>query len=80
MFDEVLLKQKIKDSGLKINFVAEKVGISYQAFWQKMEGKSKFTLEEIQKLCDVLNLSTEDRDLIFFTQNVDETSTNAGGE
>jgi len=80
LFDEVLLKQKIKDSGLKINFVAEKVGISYQSFWQKMEGKTKFALEEVQKLCNVLNLSTEDRDQIFFAQNVDDTSTSDEGE
>ena len=64
-----LLKQKIAESGLKINFIAEYVGISRQALWEKINNKSPFNQYEISKLCDVLKLKVpEEKEAIFFAE------------
>ena len=75
MVNRELLQQKIEESGLKISYIVTKLGISDQAFRNKMNGITSFKLDEIQVLCNVLNLYAEDRDLIFFAQNVGKEPT-----
>lgn len=60
-----LLQQKIKDSGLKMGFIAEKLGRSRQALSDKIQGKTEFLPSEIRILCELLPLSDDDRRLIF---------------
>lgn len=60
-----LLQQKIKDSGLKMGFIAEKLGRSRQALSDKIQGKTEFLPSEIRILCELLHLSDNDRRLIF---------------
>lgn len=60
-----LLQQKIKDSGLKMGFIAEKLGRSRQALSDKIQGKTEFLPSEIRILCELLHLSDDDRRLIF---------------
>ena len=59
------LQQKIKDSGLKKGFIAEKLGRSRQALSDKIQGKTEFLPSEIRILCELLHLSDDDRRLIF---------------
>ena len=60
-----LLQQKIKNSGLKMGFIAEKLGRSRQALSDKIQGKTEFLPSEIRILCELLHLSDDDRRLIF---------------
>ena len=60
-----LLQQKIKDSGLKMGIIAEKLGRSRQALSDKIQGKTEFLASEIRILCELLHLSDDDRRLIF---------------
>lgn len=60
-----LLQQKIKDSGLKMGFIAEKLGRSRQALSDKIQGKTEFLPSEIRILCELLHLSDDGRRLIF---------------
>lgn len=60
-----LFQQKIKDSGLKMGFIAEKLGRSRQALSDKIQGKTEFLPSEIRILCELLHLSDDDRRLIF---------------
>lgn len=60
-----LLQQKIKGSGLKMGFIAEKLGRSRQALSDKIQGKTEFLPSEIRILCELLHLSDDDRRLIF---------------
>lgn len=60
-----LLQQKIKDSGLKMGFIAEKLGRSRQALSDKIQGKTEFLPSEIRILCELLHLSHDDCRLIF---------------
>lgn len=76
MLDICLLKQVINDSGYKKTFIAERIGISYQAFLNKIEGRTEFVATEIVKFCDLLQLNNQVRDKIFFAKKVDKTSTN----
>lgn len=71
------LKEKIDESGLKIGFIAEKLDISYHWLKQKIDGKVHFKAYEIKILCEVLGISDlEERESIFFADDVEETSTN----
>ena len=60
-----LLQQRIDESGLKIGFICEKLGISYQAFDKKRKGLSSFKAAEVFVLTELLHLSMEDKLKIF---------------
>lgn len=68
MTDTELLQEKIKNSGLKMTFLAEKCGLTYQGFWKKVNNLSEFTAPEIQELTELLNLSLEEQQRIFFAK------------
>ena len=64
--DTVLLEDAISKSGLRINFILEKLGITRQAFDRKRKGQYAFRQSEVYVLCDLLDLDDEKRNLIFF--------------
>ena len=66
MTNTELLRQKIHDSGYRINFIAAKVGITYQCLLNKINNKTEFTATEIKDLSDLLDISLEERERIFF--------------
>lgn len=61
-----LLDERIEQSGLKVGFITEKLGLSRNGFDKKKKGKTPFRAAEIYVLCDLLKLSEEDRQDIFF--------------
>ena len=72
------LRKRIKDSGLKLGFIAERLGISYHWLNMKIDGKVPFKDYEIQILCELLNITDlNDKEFIFFAVNVEENSTPA---
>lgn len=71
MVNTVLLEKKIDESGYKKKFLASKLGITLQAFINKIQGKNEFLASEIFILSELLKLSEEDRTLIFFTKIVE---------
>ncbi len=69
MTDTELLKKKIDESGLKINFIAEQLGLSRSGMYNKINAESEFTQTEIIRLCEILKIkSRTERDLIFFSK------------
>jgi hypothetical protein len=66
------LVQKIEDSGLKTGFIVSKLGISRQAFDFKKKNKRKFRTAEIYVLCDLLNIPDDERESIFFVDEVNK--------
>ena len=67
MVDTELLEQKIIESGKKIGYLAEKLGISRQYFRMKCKNKADFTNRETDILCDELSITTlEEKEKIFF--------------
>ena len=67
-----LLLEKIKESGLKIGYIAESLGISYHWFRKKVHNEVAFKAYEIQILCELLNITDpHEKERIFFAQNVE---------
>jgi len=48
----------MKAKGIQVGKMCELLNMSRSAFYRKTRGKSEFTLGEIQKICEVLNLSS----------------------
>lgn len=70
-----LLKEVIKDRGIKITSLADKIGITRQSLSQKLNGEREFAQGEILAIKNNLRLSDEEFMLIFFNSNVEENST-----
>ena len=64
-----LLEEKIKASGKKRNYLAEKVGLSYAGFRNCVTNKAEFKSSQIDILCDELNItSLKEKESIFFAK------------
>ena len=67
MTNTELLREAIANSGLKIQFLAESIGISRFALNNKIENRTHFKSGEIKALCDLLGIeSLSDKERIFF--------------
>ncbi len=66
MTDTQYLDDVIKNSGLRMNWLAEQLGITPKTFIDKRMNRSEFTASEIKKLCDILNIKEKERSRIFF--------------
>jgi hypothetical protein len=66
MLNTQLLDDRIENSGLKIGFIVEKLGLSRNGFDKKRKGKTPFRTAEIYVICDLLKLSEDDKTNIFF--------------
>lgn len=70
MTNSELLKKKIDEKGLKINFIVKELGISRTALYHKINNNSYFNQNEIQKLCKLLAINKTEKEKIFFAENV----------
>lgn len=66
MVNTPLLDKCIDKSGLKIGYIIEKLGLSRNGFDKKRKGVTPFRTAEIYVLCDLLKLSEENKNNIFF--------------
>lgn len=66
MTDTALLKRKIEESGYKLKFIAQRLELTYQGFLKKINNASEFKASEISTLSELLHLSDEERDSVFF--------------
>ena len=62
------LSQRIKESGLKKQFIADCLGISVFKLAQRLSGAKEFTVSEISGISSLLKLTKEERDYIFFPE------------
>ena len=60
-----LLDKTVKDSGLKWNYIAGRLGITTQAVRNKRKGITDFTKSEQEVLASILNMTDEQRLFIF---------------
>ena len=70
-----LLKEVIQDKGVKVTVLAEKIGISRQSLYMKLNGDRTFDQGEIMALKTNLHLSDEQFMEIFFNDDEDKSST-----
>ena len=67
------LNGKIALSRIPITAIAEEMGLSRQSLYLKMKGERDFKTSEVEKLCEVLRLTDDERLLIFFADEVDNS-------
>ena len=73
MTDTDKLRATINSRGLKIKYIAEKLGITPYCLNKKMNNVSEFKGNEVGTICDILNITdSSERDDIFFTKKVDK--------
>lgn len=75
MTNTELLKEKIKQSGYKLCFIAQRCGLTYPAFLSRLKGEQEFRTDEMRAISELLALSDADNIAIFFAHDVDEIST-----
>lgn len=76
MTDSKLIRKAIKDRGLKISFVAKKMGLSHYGLQKKMDNITEFKVSEIEAFClAVGGIPKDDMFRIFFADVVDYSST-----
>lgn len=64
-----LLETKIKESGKKCKYLAEKIGLSYAGFRNCVTNKAEFKATQIDALCAELNItSLKEKEAIFFAK------------
>ena len=68
MANTELIRNYIRDSGYKLQYVARALQISPNALSQKLQGSSQFKLDEAERLSAVLGLSMYERDCCFFEE------------
>lgn len=67
MGDMTLLRRKIKDSGITVTAVADKIGVTRETLYNRLNGESEFKASEIACLTDMLRLKKAEQDAIFFS-------------
>lgn len=73
MTDTLLLREKIESSGLRIGFIANKLGIERTTLWKKVNNERSFKQKEIMQMCELLRIdSLEEKERIFFATDVDK--------
>ena len=79
MTNTKLLERLIQESGLKLSYIADILGISRTALYKKIKGIVQFTGPEIKIMCELLNLKSWAKiKPVFFADDVDENVHNAG--
>lgn len=68
MTNTLELEVAIKRSGLTKRSIANSLGISEVALYNKISNTSEFKASEIMVLSDMLKLKDCDRDMIFFAK------------
>lgn len=65
MTDTTKLKAIIAGKGVKQSYLADKLGISRQAFSNKINNKAPFQLTEIKTICETLKINKSECFNIF---------------
>lgn len=70
MNNTILLEEKIKASGKKKTYLAQKVGLSLTGFRNCIINKAEFKSTQINILCDELSISSlQEKESIFFAKS-----------
>ncbi len=68
MTNTELLIQAITRSGMKREYIANRIGLSRAGLKLKIDGKNEFTQSEISALTALLQLTKAEREAIFFAK------------
>ena len=71
MTNTELLRAKIDESGYKLQYVAKQIGLTYAGFANKLSGESEFKISEVNGLVELLKLTSDDMNKIFFAADME---------
>ena len=60
------LRGKIVENGLKMETLADKIGVDKSTLYRKLKEGEKFTIGDARKIKEALNLTNEEASEIFF--------------
>ena len=63
--DSDAIERYIENSGIRMNFLAQQLGISRQAFKRKCKGDIPFRVPEVYVMCDLLRIPESEKGKIF---------------
>ncbi len=66
MTDKQKFDERVQECGYRMDYVAERLGITVQSLYNKRCGVSNFTAPEIKKLCELLSIDTMEEMREFF--------------
>lgn len=68
MTDKNLLYYFVKRAGFKNQDIAKAIGVTPSGYTLKISNKSDFRQSEIKTICDLIGLTVEERDRVFFAE------------
>ena len=66
MTDTAKLRQRIKDAGYRLSYVAKVLGLSQYTLQKKLDNDSEFKISEVDALAKLLGLTPVEKDALFF--------------
>ena len=66
MYNRDLLEDAIRASGLRKHFIAKHLEMAYPTMLHKIHGETEWKISEVQKLSDLIGISPDQRNTIFF--------------
>ena len=66
MTDTLKLRQRIKEAGYRLGYVAEVLGISQYTLQKKLDNDSEFKISEVDALSKLLGLTPQEKNALFF--------------
>ena len=66
MTNSAALRARIKKSGFKLGYIAEKIGITAYTLQKKIDNETEFKVSEVDCLAKLLNLTALEKDAYFF--------------
>lgn len=66
MTDTLKLRQRIKESGYRLGYVASVLGISQYTLQKKLDNDSEFKISEVDALSKLLGLTPREKNALFF--------------
>lgn len=66
MTDTEALRKRIKESGFKLVYVAQCLGITAYSLQKKIDNETEFKVSEVDRLAKLLGMSLAEKDAYFF--------------
>jgi transcriptional regulator with XRE-family HTH domain len=67
------VRRKIEEKGLKLNYIARKLGVTPYGLSLKLNNQNEFKSSEISIMCDILGITDlKEKESLFFSQTVDK--------
>lgn len=68
MTNTIALRSRIRESGYRLGYIAERLGVSAYTLQRKINNDSEFRVSEVDTMAKLLNMSPAEKDAYFFAQ------------